>query len=392
MKDIGIDKIDFYIPHYYLELKTLGEAIGVSVDKYHKGLGQYQMAIVPPNEDVVTLGANAAKKILDQEDYSAIDTVLFATETGIDQSKAAGIYVHQLLGLPETCRVIELKQACYSATAALQMAISLVAQNPNRKILVIASDIAKYGFNTRGESSQGAGAVAMLISANPRLLAIESETAYITRDVMDFWRPNYSNVPIVDGKYSAVVYLDILKTVWNNYQKISGRRFEDHAQFCYHNSVPRLIERAHKIVADTAQESITEDYLSKTVQSSLEYGRIIGNCYTAALYLGIISTLDYCRDDLAQKRLGLFSYGSGCVGEYFSARVMSGYQKYLKPLEHQQFLAQREALTYENYKAFYSYTLPEDGSDYEIENRYKTGAFRLKGVEKHKRIYTSSRI
>ena len=37
--------------------------------------------------------------------------------------------------------------------------------NPESKVLVIASDIAKYGVKSSGESTQGAGSCAMLVSS-----------------------------------------------------------------------------------------------------------------------------------------------------------------------------------------------------------------------------------
>jgi hydroxymethylglutaryl-CoA synthase len=143
---LGIDCISFYTPHYYLDLATLAAARGVDVDKYKVGLGQDKMAVTPPDEDIVTFAANAAYPLLKQVDVEQIDTVFLATESGIDQSKAAGIFVHHLLNLPKNCRVVEVKQACYSATAALQMALSYVARNPKRKVLIIASDIARYSL------------------------------------------------------------------------------------------------------------------------------------------------------------------------------------------------------------------------------------------------------
>src|SRR5699024_10044344 len=131
-----------------------------------------------------TLAANAAKQIIDDSDREAIDFVMFATESGIDQSKSAGVYVHELLGLNKNARSIELKQACYSATAALQLAKGHVLQHPDRKVLVLASDIARYGLSTSGEVTQGAGAVAMIVSQSPRLLTIEDESTYLTNDIM----------------------------------------------------------------------------------------------------------------------------------------------------------------------------------------------------------------
>jgi len=125
----GIDRISFYTPHYYLDLKTLAEQRGVDPDKYRLGIGQERMAVPPPDEDIVTLAANAAWPLLSEIDLSSIDCLLFATESGVDQSKAAGLFVHGLLKLPARCRVVELKQACYAGTVALRLAATWVQAN-----------------------------------------------------------------------------------------------------------------------------------------------------------------------------------------------------------------------------------------------------------------------
>ena len=159
---VGIDAIRFYTSHYYLDLKTLAESRSVDVDKFYVGLGQHKMAVVAPDEDVVTMAADAGLRVLEAvPDINEIEMLLFATESSIDQSKAAGLFVHQLLGLPSRCRVIELKQACYSATAGLQLAFHFLRCHPDKKVWLIASDVARYGLKSVGESSQGGGAVAM---------------------------------------------------------------------------------------------------------------------------------------------------------------------------------------------------------------------------------------
>ena len=115
----GIDLISFYSSKYFLSLEALAEKRGVDVAKFHVGLGQFRMAIPPPDEDVVTMGASAAKPLLASVDPQTISLLLFATESGVDQSKAAGLFVHKLLGLSSRCRVVELKEACYSVGALL---------------------------------------------------------------------------------------------------------------------------------------------------------------------------------------------------------------------------------------------------------------------------------
>jgi len=384
---LGIEAISFYVPNYYLDLAVLSEARGVDVAKYYIGLGQRKMAVSAPDEDIITMAANSAVNVTQPDAKNSIDTLMFATESGMDCSKASGIYVHKLLGLSSQCRVIELKQACFAATMGLQMALSMLQQNPQRKILLIASDIARYGFNTAGESSQGAGAVAMLLSANPRLLAIEPESGFYTEDVMDFWRPNYCDSALVNGKYSCDLYLRVLEKVWHHYSQLSGRGFLEHDCFCYHVPVPRLVEKAYKRLARlVTAEEVTDEQAKLTMQHSLYYNREIGNCYTAALYISLLSLLETSDKDLTNCRIGLYSYGAGCVGEFFSAVVQNGYNKLLNLEQHRKILAARNSLTYAEYEDFYNFTLPIDGSCIEIP-KYTTGEFRLAVLDKHKRIY-----
>jgi len=387
MIKVGIDRIAFYTSHYALDLSTLAKARGVEPDKYVVGLGQQKMSVPPPDEDIVTLAANAAQQILQHENLDAIEMVLFATESGIDQSKAAGIYVHDLLGLPARCRVVELKQACYAGTMALQLSLPFLREHPNKKILLIASDIARYGLNTSGESSQGAGAVAMLLSANPRILAFESEYGVVTENVMDFWRPNYSDIAFVEGKYSSKLYLNLLEKSFEQYRAASQRGFTAHDYYCYHSPVPRLVEKAHQHLAKTQHpEKIAETMLMNQVHDSLLYGRQIGNSYTASLYIGLAGVLDFATSNIAGKRIGFYSYGSGCVAEYFSGVIQPGYEKFLETKHHQSLLAERISLDYSQYEMFYSYVYPKDGSQCRIEKNH-TGKFRLAGIEDHKRIY-----
>lgn len=385
--NFGIDAISFYTPNYYLDLGTFAKAKGIEVSKFYEDLGQKKMSIAPPNEDVVTLAANAIWSLLQTQDVSEIELVLFATETGNDLSKAAATYIHKFFNLPKRCRVVELKQACYSATCGLQMGLAWLRQNIEKKVLLIASDIAHYEFNTAAESSQGSGAVAMLLSANPRLLEIEPEAGFCTREAMDFWRPNYSDVAFVDGRLSCEIYIRFVEETWQQYAKVTERTFTDHDRFCYHVPLPKLVEKAHKRLAKiNGISNLTSKQFAYQIGSSLIYNREVGNCYTASLYLSIISLLDNVADDLAGKLLGLYSYGSGSVGEFFAARVVSGYKNWLLSETHQKILNMRQELSFAEYEDFYSFKIPADGSLFELP-KWRTGRFRLKAIEQHQRIY-----
>lgn len=90
---IGIDKISFFVPPYYIDMTALAEARNVDPGKFHIGIGQDQMAVNPISQDIVTFAANAAEAILTKEDKEAIDMVIVGTESSIDESKAAAVVV-----------------------------------------------------------------------------------------------------------------------------------------------------------------------------------------------------------------------------------------------------------------------------------------------------------
>ncbi|MDF7805889.1 hydroxymethylglutaryl-CoA synthase [Pontiellaceae bacterium B12219] len=386
--NIGIDKISFYTSHYFVDLKTLAEARSVEPDKYYIGIGQEKMGIPAPDEDVVTLGGSAAYPLMQDGELEEVELLLFATESGIDQSKAAGIYVHGLLDMPSRCRSVELKQACYGGTAAIQLAIGFVARNPTKKALVICSDIARYELGSPGEATQGCGSVAMLISANPRIMAIDPECGYYTEDVMDFWRPNYRSEALVDGKYSTMVYIHTLMEAWKQYAELSGRSLSDFDRFCYHIPFTKMAEKAHQKLCRKNKVVTSREEMQALLEESLRYSRITGNCYSGSMYVGLTSLLDTSAENLAGKRIGLYSYGSGCVGEFFSGVVQPGYQDHLYGDQHRKMLENRTELTYQQYEDIFNYGVPTDGGEY-VFPQYKTGPFRFSGISQHKREYES---
>ena len=192
-RTVGIDQIGIYTPGYALPLAALAAARGVPVEKIHFGLGAYEMSVAPPWEDSVTLAASAALRALGSAGTSAdeIGLLLVGTETAVDHAKPIGSFLHELLGLSSRCRTVELKHACYGGTAGMMLAIEWLRSGAarGRKALVVATDIARYDLGSSAEFTQGAGAAALLLSEQPRLLALDPATGVYARNVYDFWRP-----------------------------------------------------------------------------------------------------------------------------------------------------------------------------------------------------------
>lgn len=59
---------------------------------------------------------------------------------------------------------------------------------------------------------------------------------------------------------------------------------------------------------------------------SLQLAKNLGNIYTGSLYNGLLSLI--CDDslDLTNKKICMFSYGSGCAASMFSVTVRAGYK------------------------------------------------------------------
>ena len=383
---IGIDKIGFATSPYVLRLKDLAAARDTDPEKLSKGLLLKEQSVAPITEDIVTLAATAADDILTDEDKEAIDMVILATESGIDQSKAAAVFVHGLLDIQPFARSFEMKEACYAATAALDYAKLHVEKFPQSKVLVIASDIAKYGIGTPGEPTQGAGAVAMLISHNPRILSFNDDNVAQTRDVMDFWRPNYATTPFVNGIYSTQQYLDSLKTTWAEYQKRTGLALTDFSAVCFHLPYPKLALKGLKKILDKSLSEEKKDQLQYNFDQSILYSQRVGNIYTGSLFLGLLSLLENQPQLKAGDRIALFSYGSGAVSEIFSANLVPGFEQLL---DHKRMekLDQRTVLSVADYERLFYEEVDLDPSGNQVFEPATHQTFALTEIKEHQRTY-----
>lgn len=383
--NIGIDKINFYVPKFYVDMAKLAEARQVDPNKFLIGIGQTEMAVSPVNQDIVSMGANAAKDIITDEDKKKIGMVIVATESAIDSAKAAAVQVHRLLGIQPFARCFEMKEACYAATPAIQLAKDYLANRPEEKVLVIASDTARYGLQSGGEPTQGAGAVAMMISHNPSILQLNDDAVAYTEDVYDFWRPTGHAYPLVDGALSKDAYIRSFQHSWNEYAKRENTSLADFESLCFHVPFTKMGKKALESIIDDADET-TQERLRAGYEDAVYYNRYVGNIYTGSLYLSLISLLENHKLSSGQT-IGLFSYGSGSVGEFFSANVVDGYQNHLDIEGHQSALKQRNEVSVEDYETFFKRfdELEFDEQQDKVEN--DQSIFYLKAINDNIREY-----
>ena len=420
----GIDDIAIYIPRLYLDAGDFAKARGLDPEKLERGLGIGQMAIVDTNQDPACLAANACLRVMQKNKLTPdkIGRLYVATESAFDESKAMNSYV---IGMLEQvygedtfghCGGIECKFACVSGSYALYDNTNWIraGEAEDKYALVVVSDIAKYDLGSSGEVTQGAGAIAMLLNENPRLLSFDPKvTATSIKNEYDFYRPFGKETPIVHGQYSNLLYLIQVKNALIDYKRKvketgliklkDGETILDHVDYLnmhlpYSNmgkkalaylvrhewrDLPRwkkiieeigmeepipkdprgtiesTLEDAEFMANDhqftklfTSTEIYAELYESK-LASSLIASKMIGNLYTASLYLGFRSSLEFEYQkgvDLEGKRVGFCSYGSGASAMIFSGVIQPEYDQVVKDMNLEAELGPRTKLSLDEYE------------------------------------------
>lgn len=391
---VGIDKIGLYIPQHYVDTEDLANARGVDPDKYLIGIGQEKMAVPLLEQDIVALAANAAKEILTDEDLETIDQIIFATESSFDFSKASAIYLHELLNIQPYAKGYEIKQACYGTTAGIQSACDYVQLRPQRKVLVVSADIARYGLDTSGEVTQGAGAVAILITANPSILAINQESISVTSNQFDFWRPHYSDVALVDGPFSTQLYQDLYLKVMERFEEVDANYLQTIKAMVFHlpftkmgkKALDKYAESKSNILDDKTKENMIRVW-QNIYPASTVLNRQVGNLYTGSLYLSLISLLIFAEELNSGDVLGLFSYGSGAVAELITGILQP---QYLDALDKNMIIAhfdRREKLSIEAYEEIFSQSLTTTEEVVEVSEGTDGEGFYLSRIDAHRRYY-----
>jgi hydroxymethylglutaryl-CoA synthase len=421
---VGIDDLAIYVPKLYIDYKDFAEARGIDPHKLEYGIGIKKMALVDINQDPACMAANACLKLM-QKNYlhpEDIGRMYVATESGLDESKAMNSFVigmlEQVYGESsfEHAGGIECKFACVSGSYALYDNTNWIRadENNGKAAIVIVSDIAKYDIGSSGEYTQGAGAVAMLIKENPRLLAFDQKvTSTVIKNEYDFYRPCGKETPVVNGNYSNLLYLIQVRKAFDSYKEKAirtgliqlkdGEAITDHIDlFSVHLPYRRMGEKAlayllrhewrylprwnqvikevglqetvpkdprgtiESILADTEfmkadekfrrafmQTSFYNEVFENKMASSLVASTIIGNLYTASMYMGFRSLLEFeyrKGTDLESMRVGFGSYGSGSSAMVFTGLIQSEYKEIVEGMNLEVEIGPRKKISIDEYE------------------------------------------
>ncbi len=364
----GIEAMNVFGGTAYLDVMKLVTHRKLDVARFENLLMKGK-AVALPYEDPVTFGANAAKPILDAmspEDRARIEMLITCSESGIDFGKSISTYLHDYLGLSRNCRLFEIKQACYATTAGLQTAVNFILSqvSPGAKALVVGTDISRFMVADGGEAlsedwsyaepSSGAGAVALLVSDTPHIFQVDvGANGYYGYEVMDTCRPEVDS-EAGDADLSLLSYLECCEQTFLEYQRrVDGADYRESFQYLsFHTPFGGMVKGAHRNmmrkIGRAKLPEIEEDFRQR-VLPGLDYCQQIGNVMGGTLFVALASTICNGRFD-APKRIGCFSYGSGCCSEFFSGVVSADGARRLAQMNIAAHLDRRSALTIPEYE------------------------------------------
>lgn len=405
---VGIEAMNVYCGPARISVAALFEGRGLDPRRIGN-LMMDERSVNLPIEDPVTNAVNAAAPIIDRldaADRARIELLIVSTESGIDFSKSVSSYVHEHLGLSRNCRLIEVKQACYAATAALQLATGHLASGaaPSGKALIIGTDVALVDARAEyAEPATGAGAAAMLIGHEPRILAMDvGAYGCYSFETLDSARPG-PTFDIADSDRSLYAYLDCLVNSYRDYAgKVEAVDLRTTFDFlAMHTPFGGMVRAAHrKLLRDVtgaAPEEINQDF-ERRLEPSLRYPRMVGNLCSASVYLALCSLISGA-DDIDGARVGLFSYGSGCSSEFFSGVVAAGAAAELAPMRILERLSGRVELSFAAYESLLKENarclVPEENRTVDVDRfadqaRRGGGAAQLlvyRGTKDYHRVY-----
>jgi len=302
---------------------------------------------------------------------------------------------------------VDTVNACYGGTNALFNAINWVESSAwdGRNAIVVAGDIALYKKGN-ARPTGGAGCVAMLVGPDAPLAFEPGLRGSYMSHAYDFYKADLtSEYPLVDGQFSIKCYTEAVDACYKAFNAreasikskanghvngVNGAHKEAevpmdkfdymafHAPTCklVAKSYARLLfndyqaEPSNPIFAEVPAElkdlsyeqSITDKTVEKTfmalakkrfaarVQPSNQVPTMCGNMYCASVYGGLISLLcNVSSEDLQNKRVGIFSYGSGLASSMFSLKVRGSVEEIKRQIDLHSRLDSRRTVAPEVY-------------------------------------------
>ncbi|AHH06748.1 Hydroxymethylglutaryl-CoA synthase [Borrelia crocidurae DOU] len=405
MMKVGISDIRIFLPLNCLDFRVLLDNSLYNSDenffaKFNRAIDatlQKAFRFTGTNEDSVTMASAAVKMIFDNNDLDLNNMRIFlgGTETGVDHSKSISSYVYGALklagiNLENNFLTFQAQHACAGTALSLHSASSILSHlNGSEYGIVFSSDIAHYNNLTTAEITQGAGAAAVLIEKNPKVLSINlSEFGVYTDDVDDFFRPFGSLEAKVKGRYSIDCYNKANEEALADFAHKKNMSIKDlfsKYRFILHVPFAKMpIDSMHYVLKKyySEDESERNAYLeSIDFYDSVEASKEVGNLYTGSIFLSLMSYLKrvFQKKDISGESILFCSYGSGNIMVIYELTVEDNAHCVIKTWDIDKLLSVRHNANFDEYRNFFeNKIIPHESQGFYLKEIREDG-YRIYG-------------
>ncbi|MBA3045414.1 MAG: hydroxymethylglutaryl-CoA synthase [Candidatus Thermoplasmatota archaeon] len=318
MDKVGIVSYGGYVPHYRIEAGAIGAVWGIDGTARGKSLGIIRKSVPSPDEDVITISVEAARKAMrccntDPEDIGA---VYVGSESHPYAVKPSATIVAEAIGAAPRMTAADLEFACKAGTAGIQICMGLVASDMIKYGMAIGADTSQGAPGDALEYSASAGGAAFLIGKK-NLMAEINTTLSFTTDTPDFWRREGQLYPRHGGRFTGTpAYFKHINSCAQMLFEKMGTKPEDYAHAIFHQPNGKFPLRVGKAMGFS--------------DGQLEHGLltpVIGNTYSGAVPLALTNVLDHSEPG---DRIFVISYGSGAGSDGFDITVTNRIKKLRK--------------------------------------------------------------
>jgi hydroxymethylglutaryl-CoA synthase len=254
------------------------------------------------------------------------------------------------------------------------------------------------------EFVMGGVGTAAIVGEDPKIIELETDRKGTwTTDVYDTFRPSAKH-EVGNNEVSLYSYLDALEGSYQHFVSQNEEPVDFDVDFrfsIYHTPFPGMAFQAHRTLCNLARRrskaEVIESFQQK-VLPTLRYARRVGSTYGASNFAGIAGLIKSTDDLKSGDRISLFSYGSGAIGEFYSARLGPEARKRIDTMRIDEALDARREVSVEEYEAIEkmredNIEKPDVSPDFGIlDDFYRThyegaGYLVLKGTENFYRTY-----
>ncbi|MCL4447427.1 MAG: hydroxymethylglutaryl-CoA synthase [Candidatus Thermoplasmatota archaeon] len=297
-----------YIPRYRIRAEEIAKEWGENPENIKNGLFIYSKSVPGPDEDVLTISAEASKNALKRTDLDKkkIGAIYVGSESHPYAVKPTSSILVEALGLPYDIHSADYEFACKAGTAAMQNVMAMVDSGQIENGIAIGADTSQGAPGDALEYSASAGGTAIVIGKNG--IADFNATLSFTTDTPDFWRREGEKYPSHGGRFTGEpAYFKHVLTGAKKMMERMSTKPQDYDYAVLHQPNGKFPTRAAKMLG-FKDEQVKDGLLTP----------YIGNTYSSSMIIGLSAILDKVESG---DRILAVAFGSGAGSDVFDLTV-----------------------------------------------------------------------